>query len=67
MLQWFWFQITGGEPGVAPDGDDGAGGADVVEVIGVRLIVRVAKIWAHDSGISDCRRSFDGMRRWFRP
>ena len=26
MRQWFRFQIAGGEPGVAPDVDDGAGG-----------------------------------------
>ena len=44
MRQWFWFQIAGDGPGVAPDVDDGAGGADVVDVIGVRLIVQVAKI-----------------------
>ena len=39
ISQWFWFQITGDGPGVAPDVDDGAGGGDKVDVIGVRLIV----------------------------
>ena len=67
MHQWFRFQIAGGGPGVAPDVDDGAGGADVVDVIGVRLIVRVVNIRAHNDGIYDYRRSFDEVRRWFRP
>ena len=44
MRQWFRFQIAGGEPSVAPDDDNGAGGADVVDVIGVRLIVRVVNM-----------------------
>ena len=67
MRQWFWFQLAGGEPGVAPDGDDCAGGAYVIDVVGVRLIIRVVKIWVHDSGICDYRQSFDGRGLWFRP
>ena len=59
--------IAGDGRDVAPDIDDGAGGADVVDVFGVRLIVRVAKIWEHDDGIYDYHRSFDEMRRWFQP
>ena len=59
--------IAGDGPGVAPGIYDGAERADVVYVIGVRLVVRVAKIWEHDDGIYDYRRSFDEVRLRFRP
>ena len=65
MRQWFLFQIAGDGPGVAPDVDDDAGGAGVVDVTGVGLIVRVATIRVHNDGIYDYCRSFDGMRWWF--